>query len=68
MEKTSFVTKKTLTETFRRLPIGGEIIVKTRDFKFNTAKTAKYNLRKEGIEIKLTERGMIDEYKATRLS
>lgn len=68
MEKTSFVTKKTLTETFRRLPIGGEIAVKTRDFKFNTAKTAKYNLRKEGIEIKLTERGMIDEYKVIRLS
>lgn len=68
MEETSFVTKKTLTETFRRLPIGGEITVKTRDFKFNTAKTAKYNLRREGIEIKLTERGMIDEYKAIRLS
>ena len=68
MEKTSFVTKKTLTETFRRLPIGGEITVKTHDFKFNTAKTAKYNLRKEGIEIKLTERGMINEYKVTRLS
>ena len=41
--------------------------VKTRDFKFNTAKTAKYNLRKEGIEIKLTERGMIDEYKVCLL-
>lgn len=68
MEKTSFVTKKTLTETFRRLSVGGEITVKTRDFKFNTAKTAKYNLRKEGIEIKLTERGMIDEYKVIRLS
>jgi len=68
MEKTNFVTKKTLTETFRRLPIGGEITVKTRDFKFNTAKSAKYALRREGIEIKLTERGMIDEYKATRKS
>ena len=68
MEKTNFVTKKTLTETFRRLPIGGEITVNSRDFKCKTAKTAKYNLRKEGIEIKLTERGMIDEYKVIRLS
>lgn len=66
MEKTSFVTKKMLTETFRRLPIGGEITVKTREFKFNTAKSAKYALRREGIEIKLTERGMIDEYKVIR--
>ena len=65
MEKTSFVTKKMLTETFRRLPIGGEITVKTREFKF-TAKSAKYALRREGIEIKLTERGMIDEYKVIR--
>lgn len=68
MEKTNFVTKKTLTETLRRLPIGGEITIKTRDFKFSSAKTAKYNLRREGIEIDLTEKDMINEYKVTRLS
>ena len=54
--ETPFVTKKTLTETLRR------------DFKYSAVKTAKNRLKKEGIDIKLSEAGMIDECEVTRLA
>lgn len=63
----SFVVKKSLTETLRRMKIGDTMRIKSRDFKLSAVKTAKNRLKKEGIDIKLSEAGMIDECEVTRL-
>ena len=64
----SFVVKKSLTETLRRMKIGETMRIKSRDFKLSAVKTAKNRLKKEGIDIKLSEAGMIDECEVTRLN
>lgn len=66
--ETPFVTKKTLTETLRRMKVGQTMRIKNRDFKYSAVKTAKNRLKKEGIDIKLSEKGMIDECEVTRLA
>ena len=66
--ETPFVTKKTLTETLRRMKVGQTMRIKSRDFKYSAVKTAKHRLKKEGIDIKLSEAGMIDECEVTRLA
>lgn len=63
----SFVVKKSLTETLRRMKVGDTMRIKSRDFKISAVKTAKNRLKKEGIDIKLSEAGMIDECEVTRL-
>lgn len=63
-----FVSKKNLTETLRRMKKGEEMVVNERDFKIETGHAAKYRLRKEGIEIKITQKDMIGKWKAIRLS
>lgn len=62
-----FVVKKSLTETLRRMKVGDTMRIKSRDFKISAVKTAKNRLKKEGIDIKLSEAGMIDECEVTRL-
>lgn len=66
--ETPFVTKKTLTETLRRMKVGQTMRIKSGDFKYSAVKTAKNRLKKEGIDIKLSEAGMIDECEVTRLA
>lgn len=66
--ETPFVTKRTLTETLRRMKVGQTMRIKSRDFKYSAVKTAKNRLKKEGIDIKLSEKGMIDECEVTRLA
>ena len=63
-----FVVKKSLTETLRRMKVGETMRIKSRDFKYSAVKSAKYALRKEGINIKLTEKGLIDEVEVTRMN
>lgn len=63
----SFVVKKSLTETLRRMKVGDTMRIKSRDFKLSAVKTAKNRLKKEGVDIKLSEAGMIDECEVTRL-
>lgn len=63
-----FVVKKSLTETLRRMRKGESMRIKSKDFKYSAVKAAKYALRKEGIDIKLSEAGMIDEVEVTRLN
>lgn len=55
--KTDFVIKKSLTETLRRMKVGDTMRIKSRDFKLSAVKTAKNRLKKEGIDIKLSEAG-----------
>ena len=68
MMETHFVVKKSLTETLRRMKVGDTMRIKSRDFKLSAVKTAKNRLKKEGIDIKLSEAGMIDECEVTRLN
>lgn len=63
-----FVRKKNLTETLRNMKVGSSMIIKNRDFKPNSGQAAKRKLKQEGIIIDITEAGMIDEWKATRLT
>ena len=65
--KSDFVIKKSLTETLRRMKVGDTMRIKSRDFKLSAVKTAKNRLKKEGIDIKLSEAGMINECEVTKL-
>lgn len=63
-----FISKKSLTETLKRMKKGDRIIVKNKDFKIDAGYSAKYRLRKKGIDIKISQAGMIDEWEAIRLN
>lgn len=67
METANFVTKKSLTETFRRMRPGEVMIVKNKDFKYSSGRTAMYNLKREGIMLRMTEKGMVDCWKVERI-
>lgn len=64
---TNFVVKKSLIETLRTMKIGESMRIKRREFKVTAVRTAKDRLKKEGIFIKVSEAGMIDECEVTRL-
>ena len=63
-----FATVPSLTETFRKMKKGDSMKVKTRDYKIAAARSARYRLMKEGINLQITEAGMIDEYEVIRLN
>lgn len=63
----NFVVKKSLIETLRTMKIGESMRIKRREFKVTAVRTAKDRLKKEGIFIKVSEAGMIDECEVTRL-
>lgn len=67
MEVANFVTKKSLTETLRRMRPGEEMIVKNKEFKYSSGRTAMYSLKREGIVLKMTEKGMVDCWKVERI-
>lgn len=62
-----FATVPSLTETFRRMKPGSWIIVKNKDYKISSGRSAKHRLVKEGIFIEISENGMVNEWKATRI-
>ena len=64
----NFVVKKSLIDTLRALAVGESIYIKTRDFKTQSAQNAKRRLRKEGINIAISERGLVDEFRVERLN
>lgn len=63
-----FVCKKNLTETLRRLKKGDSMVVKNRDFKMGSGQAAKRALEKEGIILRISEKGMVDEWLVERLN
>lgn len=63
----NFVVKKSLIETLRTMQIGESMRIKRREFKVTAVRTAKDRLKKEGIFVKVSEAGMIDECEVTRL-
>lgn len=64
----NFEVKKTLTGTLRKMKVGQTMRIKNRDFKISSARSSKDRLKKEGIIIKVSEEGLIDEYDVTRLA
>lgn len=68
MANAKFITKKSLIDTIRGLKVGERMRIKSKDFKFASVRTAKYVLRKEGIDINVSEKGMIDECEVIRLN
>lgn len=67
MGKNGFVMRPSLLETLRQMRPGDSMVVKCRDFKYSSGRTAKYKLLKEGIILNMTEAGMVDEWKVTRV-
>ena len=68
MKQPNFIMKKSLKDTLRAMNIGDVIRIKSRDFKYNSIRTVMYNLRDEGIELKVSQAGLIDETQVERLS
>lgn len=64
----NFVTKKSLIETLRRMRVGERVRIKEKDFKFSSVRTAKYVLKKEGVDIDVSVAGLIGECEVVRLS
>lgn len=46
---------------------GEVMIVKNKEFKYSSGRTAMYNLKREGIVLKMTEKGMVDCWKVERI-
>lgn len=67
-EQPNFITKKSLMATLRALPVGKPVVIKEKDFRYSSLRTARYVLRKEGIMLEVSQKGMIGETKVTRLS
>ena len=67
MGKTNFITKKSLTETMKAMPIGGVMRVKSKDFKVSYIRQARNRLNKRGYLFKVTEAGLVDECEIIRL-
>ena len=63
----NFVVKKSLIGTLRMMQVGETMRIKRREFKTSAVRTAKERLKGEGIIIKVSEAGMIDECEVTRL-
>lgn len=60
--------KKSLKGTLRTMKVGDVIRIKNRDFKYNSIRTVMYQLRNEGIELKVSQAGLIDETEVKRLN
>lgn len=63
----NFILKKSLKDTLRAMDVGDVIRIKNKDFKYNSIRTVMYQLREEGIEITVSQKGLIDETQVTRL-
>lgn len=50
------------------MKVGQTMRIKNRDFRISSARSSKDRLKKEGIIIKVSEEGLIDEYDVTRLA
>lgn len=62
-----FTRPKTLLDQLREMALNVETEVKTKVFKVHTIRQAVSNLRKEGYDFIVTEKGCIDSCKVTRL-
>lgn len=62
-----FTRPKTLLDQLREMTLNVETEVKTKVFKVQTIRQAVSDLRKEGYDFIVTEKGCIDSCKVTRL-
>lgn len=56
---TKYVKKPSLIDTLRRMPLGGELAVPERDFKYDYIRHAATRLKKEGMLFTVTCRNIL---------
>lgn len=66
-KRVKIVSKPSLNNTLKSLPLGEPYKFQCTDFKTQSARIAVSGLRKKGYQFKLTEEGMVNEYVVTRL-
>ncbi|GHT05335.1 hypothetical protein FACS189440_01090 [Bacteroidia bacterium] len=54
-------------EKFLSIPAGNSILFKTKEIKSGSARAAMSSLNNEGYLFEVTEKGLIDEIKITRI-
>lgn len=67
MEQANFVTKKSLKDTLRAMPVKGRIEIKNSDFKEMSVRIACIRLKKEGMQFSASSAGRIDSVEVIRL-
>lgn len=69
VEKVVVIRKTTFIDMLRSMKVGTSRIFKTKDYKLSTAtKTARRLKRNEGLTFKVTEKGMINQFRVERIS
>ena len=67
-EKTVFETKKSLSGTLRKMPLGHSILIKNTDFKAAQVRSSASTMKKkEGLEFTVSDAGRIDDVIVTRI-
>lgn len=62
-----FITRPSLVQTLRSLPMKTPRRFSVKQFKLTSVRSAATILKKDGYEFSISEKGMIDEYVITRL-
>lgn len=62
-----YVSKPSLVDTLKNLPLGEPRLFSIHDYKTQAARVAISDLRKKKYEFKITEAGAVDSYIVTRL-
>ena len=67
MTSTQFKTRVNLADTIRSIEEGQTIVIKNADFKPCSINTTVCRLRKQGLNLTISEKGQIDSVTVTRL-
>lgn len=65
--ETYLVSKISITETLKNLPVKKPVLFPTSIFNAVTLRVMTRRLKKSGYDFKVTERGLINEVQVTRL-
>lgn len=69
VEKVVVIRNTSFINMLRSMEVGTSRIFKTKDYKLSTAtKTARRLKRDEGLTFKVTEKGMINQFRVERIS
>lgn len=60
-------TKILLKDSLREMPVSGTLIIKNRQFKTAVIRTTATDLKKEGYQFDVSDKGRIDDVIVTRL-
>lgn len=60
------IKSRELADTLRKMPIGGELYIKEKEFRTSSVHNACGRLKKEGYDYKCSAKGIIDGCVVTR--